>query len=546
MSSTARPGVAHVQLSSKAEERRVIFASSLGTVFEWYDFYLYATLAPFFAALFFPKGNETAALLSAFATYAAGFLVRPFGALVFGRIGDMVGRKYTFLVTIVVMGFSTFAVGLLPTFQTIGWGAPVLLVSLRLLQGLALGGEYGGAATYVAEHAPQNQRGYDTSWIQTTATLGFFLALLVIGISRFTGIMEPKDFAEWGWRIPFLVSLVLLIFSVYIRLKLNESPVFQRMKAEGKGSKAPLRDSFLKYPNNKFVLLALLGATAGQGVVWYTGQFYALFFLTITLKMDGATAYWMIGLALLIGTPFFVVFGALSDRIGRLKIILFGCLIAAVTYFPLFKGLTHYVNPALEAFQASTPISVAARDCQFHIFVGPWSTFSDCDKAQDSLTRAGLSFTTSELPPGSSDTVITKIGSTELRGFDDKKFSETLKAAGYPSSADKTKINYPMTMVILVIMMLYVTMVYGPIAAFLVEMFPTKIRYSSMSLPYHIGNGWFGGMLPLLATALVAARGDIYFGLWYPIIVALMTFVIGLIFLRDHKDRDIESDFQAS
>jgi MFS family permease len=546
MSSTARPGVAHVQLSSKAEERRVIFASSLGTVFEWYDFYLYATLAPFFAALFFPKGNETAALLSAFATYAAGFLVRPFGALVFGRIGDMVGRKYTFLVTIVVMGFSTFAVGLLPTFQTIGWGAPVLLVSSRLLQGLALGGEYGGAATYVAEHAPQNQRGYDTSWIQTTATLGFFLALLVIGISRFTGIMEPKDFAEWGWRIPFLVSLVLLIFSVYIRLKLNESPVFQRMKAEGKGSKAPLRDSFLKYPNNKFVLLALLGATAGQGVVWYTGQFYALFFLTITLKMDGATAYWMIGLALLIGTPFFVVFGALSDRIGRLKIILFGCLIAAVTYFPLFKGLTHYVNPALEAFQASTPISVAARDCQFHIFVGPWSTFSDCDKAQDSLTRAGLSFTTSELPPGSSDTVITKIGSTELRGFDDKKFSETLKAAGYPSSADKTKINYPMTMVILVIMMLYVTMVYGPIAAFLVEMFPTKIRYSSMSLPYHIGNGWFGGMLPLLATALVAARGDIYFGLWYPIIVALMTFVIGLIFLRDHKDRDIESDFQAS
>jgi MFS family permease len=546
MSSTARPGVAHVQLSSKAEERRVIFASSLGTVFEWYDFYLYATLAPFFAALFFPKGNETAALLSAFATYAAGFLVRPFGALVFGRIGDMVGRKYTFLVTIVVMGFSTFAVGLLPTFQTIGWGAPVLLVSLRLLQGLALGGEYGGAATYVAEHAPQNQRGYDTSWIQTTATLGFFLALLVIGISRFTGIMEPKDFADWGWRIPFLVSLVLLIFSVYIRLKLNESPVFQRMKAEGKGSKAPLRDSFLKYPNNKFVLLALLGATAGQGVVWYTGQFYALFFLTITLKMDGATAYWMIGLALLIGTPFFVVFGALSDRIGRLKIILFGCLIAAVTYFPLFKGLTHYVNPALEAFQASTPISVAARDCQFHIFVGPWSTFSDCDKAQDLLTRAGLSFTTSDLPPGSSDTVITKIGSTELRGFDDKKFNETLKAAGYPSSADKTKINYPMTMVILVIMMLYVTMVYGPIAAFLVEMFPTKIRYSSMSLPYHIGNGWFGGMLPLLATALVAARGDIYFGLWYPIVVALMTFVVGLIFLRDHKDRDIESDFQAS
>jgi MFS family permease len=538
--------MAHVQLSSKTEERRVIFASSLGTVFEWYDFYLYAILAPFFAALFFPKGNETAALLSAFATYAAGFLVRPFGALVFGRIGDLVGRKYTFLVTIVVMGFSTFFVGLLPTFQTIGWGAPVLLVSLRLLQGLALGGEYGGAATYVAEHAPQNQRGYDTAWIQTTATVGLFLALIVIYLCRFTGWIAPKDFADWGWRIPFLVSLILLIFSVYIRLKLNESPVFQRMKAEGRGSKAPLRDSFLKYPNNKYALLALLGATAGQGVVWYTGQLYALFFLVITLKLDGATTYVMIALALLIGTPFFLVFGALSDRIGRLKIILAGCLIAAVTYFPLFKALTHYVNPALEAFQASTPISVAARDCQFHIFVGPWSTFSDCDKVKDHLTKSGLSFTSTDLPAGSADSVITKIGTVELKGFDEKQFNETLKAAGYPASADKAKVNFPMTLLILVIMMIYVTMVYGPIAAFLVELFPTKIRYSSMSLPYHIGNGWFGGMLPLLATAMVAASGDIYYGLWYPIIVALMTFFVGLIFLRDHKDRDIEADFEAS
>ena len=410
MSSTTRPAVAHVQLASKSEERRVIFASSLGTVFEWYDFYLYATLAPFFAALFFPKGNDTAALLSAFATYAAGFLVRPFGALVFGRIGDLVGRKYTFLVTIVVMGFATFAVGLLPTYTTIGWAAPVLLVSLRLLQGLALGGEYGGAATYVAEHAPQNQRGYDTAWIQTTATLGFFLSLAVIYLCRFTGWMEAKDFAEWGWRIPFLVSLILLIFSVYIRLKLNESPVFQRMKAEGKGSKAPLRDSFLKYPNNKYVLLALLGATAGQGVVWYTGQFYALFFLIITLKLDGATTYTLIAISLLIGTPFFIVFGALSDKIGRLKIILAGCLIAALTYFPLFKALTHYVNPALETYQAANPISVAAKDCEFHIFVGPWSKFSDCDKAKDFLTKAGLSFTSTDLPAGAPDTVITKIG----------------------------------------------------------------------------------------------------------------------------------------
>ena len=543
MSTASRP-VAHVQLASKSEERRVIFASSLGTVFEWYDFYLYAILAPFFAALFFPKGNETAALLSAFAAYAAGFLVRPFGALVFGRIGDLVGRKYTFLVTIVIMGFSTFAVGLLPTFQTIGWLAPILLVSLRLVQGLALGGEYGGAATYVAEHAPQNQRGYDTSWIQTTATLGLFLALIVIYLCRFTGWMAPGDFSDWGWRLPFLVSLVLLIFSVYIRLKLSESPVFQRMKAEGKGSKAPLRDSFLKYPNNKYVLLALLGATAGQGVVWYTGQFYALFFLLITLKLDGATTYTLIAASVLIGTPFFIVFGALSDKIGRLKIILAGCLIAAVTYFPLFKALTHYVNPALETFQAANPITVAAKDCQFHIFVGPWSKFSDCDKVKDFLTKSGLSFTSTDLPAGSTDTVVVKIGNTELRGADEAKYAAALKAAGYSATADKSKINYPMTLLILFIMMIYVTMVYGPIAAFLVEMFPTRIRYTSMSLPYHIGNGWFGGMLPLLATALVAASGDIYYGLWYPIIVALMSVVIGFIFLRDNMERDIESDWK--
>src|SRR5215475_13757571 len=333
---SVQTAVAGGRIVSKSEERWVIFASSLGTVFEWYDFYLYATLAPFFAALFFPKGNDTAALLSAFATYAAGFLVRPFGAIVFGRVGDLVGRKYTFLVTILFMGGSTFAVGLLPTYSTIGWAAPILLVLLRLVQGLALGGEYGGAATYVAEHAPHGKRGYDTSWIQTTATLGFFLSLAVIGACRFGGFMDPKDFAEWGWRIPFLVSLILLVFSIYIRLKLNESPVFQRMKAEGRGSKAPLTDSFMKYPNNKYVLLALLGATAGQGVVWYTGQFYALFFLTITLKVDGQTAYTLIAIALALGTPFFIFFGWLSDRIGRLKIILAGCIIAALTYFPLF------------------------------------------------------------------------------------------------------------------------------------------------------------------------------------------------------------------
>jgi len=519
------------------EERKVIFASSLGTVFEWYDFYLYAVLAPFFAALFFPPGNQTAALLSAFAAYAAGFLVRPFGAIVFGRIGDLVGRKYTFLVTIIFMGGSTFLVGLLPTFAMIGWGAPVLMVTLRLVQGLALGGEYGGAATYVAEHAPHNRRGYDTSWIQTTATLGLFLALLIIYLCRSN--MDAKAFSEWGWRIPFWASLILLVFSVYIRLKLHESPVFQKMKAEGKGSKSPLTDSFFKYPNNKFVVLALLGATAGQGVVWYTGQFYALFFLIITLKLDYVSAYMLIGVSLLIGTPFFIVFGWLSDKIGRLKIILAGCLIAAVTYFPLFQGLTHYVNPALEAYAAKTPITVAATDCQFHLFVGPWSTFSDCDKAKDFLTKQGLSF--KSVPPEPGKSVVTTIGTTRIEGWDEKALTATLKDTGYKSGADKSQINWFMTEVILVIMVIYVTMVYGPIAAFLVELFPTRIRYTSMSLPYHIGNGWFGGMLPLTATAMVALTGDIYYGLWYPIVVAIMTLVIGSVFLTETKSRYIRT-----
>jgi MFS family permease len=524
----------------KPEEKRVIFASSLGTVFEWYDFYLYAVLAPFFAALFFPPGNQTAALLSAFAAYAAGFLVRPFGALLFGRIGDLVGRKYTFLVTIVVMGSSTFLVGLLPTFASVGWVAPVLMVTLRLLQGLALGGEYGGAATYVAEHAPNNRRGYDTSWIQTTATLGLFLALVVIYLCRAN--MDAATFSSWGWRVPFWVSVILLAFSVYIRLKLQESPVFQKMQSEGKGSKSPLTDSFLKYPNNKFVLLALLGATAGQGVVWYTGQFYALFFLIITLKLDYVSAYSLIGLSLLIGTPFFIVFGWLSDRIGRLKIILAGCLIAAVTYFPLFQGLTHYVNPGLEEFAAKTPITVTAdrASCQFHLFVGPWSKFSDCDKVKDYLTKQGLSFKSVDGAAGSK--VVTEIGgaaAARIEGADVKAMGEALKKGGYTDAPDRSRINWFMTELILVIMVIYVTMVYGPIAAFLVELFPVRIRYTSMSLPYHIGNGWFGGMLPLTATALVAATGDIYYGLWYPIVVAVMSLVIGSLFLTEVKHRDI-------
>lgn len=532
---------AEQQVSSLArEERRVIVASSLGTVFEWYDFYLYATLVPFFAGLFFPKGNDTAALLSAFATYAAGFLVRPFGALVFGRIGDLVGRKYTFLVTIVVMGAATAAVGFLPTYDRIGIAAPTLLVALRLLQGLALGGEYGGAAVYVAEHAPHHRRGLNTSWIQTTATLGFFLSLAVIGLCR--AQLPSSDFAAWGWRVPFLLSLLLLGVSIYIRLKLQESPVFRRMKEEGKGSSSPLRDSFGRWPNLKLVLLALFGATAGQGVVWYTGQFYALFFLTITLKVDYLTAYTLVGASLLLGTPLFLFFGALSDRIGRKWIILVGCLLAATTYFPLFHALTQAVNPALETYSRSTPIVVtaAAGECEFHLFVTPKTKFSDCDRVKDFLTKSGLSF---ETATGSSGSVVrTRIGALEIVGWDEARLREVLAATGFPAAPTAGSIRWVRTIAILTLMVAYVTMVYGPIAAFLVELFPTRIRYTSLSFPYHIGNGVFGGMLPLFATAVVAATGDIYAGLWYPVIVATLTLVVGALLLPETKDRELHHE----
>jgi MFS family permease len=534
-----------------SDEKFVILASSIGTVFEWYDFYLYAVLAPFFASLFFPAGNDTAALLSAFATYAAGFLVRPFGALIFGRIGDLVGRKNTFLVTIMVMGTSTFLVGLLPTYANIGWLAPVLLVTLRLLQGLAVGGEYGGAATYVAEHSCPGERGDATSWIQTTATVGLALALVIIIACR--ELLEPKAFSEWGWRVPFIVSVILLVFSVYIRLRLNESPIFQKMKEEGKGSKAPLTESFIRYPNNKFVLLALLGSTAGMGVVWYTGQFYTLFFLTITLKLGYLPAYLLILASLIIGTPLYVLFGWLSDRIGRLKIILTGCLIAALTYFQLFAALTHYANPDLEAFSDRNAVTVAAdgSTCELHVFVTGFTKFSNCDRAQDLVTKLGVSFKTVNVP-NSGDKVNLTIGSTTVEGFDAAKWSAAFLDAGYPNlqrdkdgkvvpkAADTAKIDWLMTELILVIMIVYAAMVYGPVAAFLVELFPTRIRYTSMSLPYHIGAGFFGGMLPLLATAMVAASGNIYNGLWYPIVVAAMTTVIGGLLLRDTKDVDIK------
>jgi uncharacterized integral membrane protein len=529
----------------KREERRVIFASSLGTVFEWYDFYIYAVLAPFFAAVFFPPGNQTTALLNAFVNYAAGFLVRPFGALFFGRIGDLVGRKYTFLVTITVMGFSTFLVGCLPTYSSIGMLAPALLLLLRLAQGLALGGEYGGAATYVAEHAPENKRGGHTAWIQTTATLGLFLALVVIWICR--NQMTVEDFRSWGWRLPFLLSAVLLVISIYIRLKLNESPMFRLMKEQGKGSKAPLTESFAQWGNAKIVIMALLGATAGQGVVWYTGQFYALFFLQTTLKVPFETVYLLIAASLVIGTPFFIVFGRLSDRIGRKWIMMAGCLLGVLTYFPLFKALTHYANPSLEKFNESTHVTLTATDCQVHIFALPTTRYSDCDRVRNMLTARSVDYTNIDAPAGSAPHL--KINDIEipatanmdaaaLKAYE-AKVAAALGAVGYPAKYDPKGLNWPVVLLILVIMVIYVTMVYGPIAAFLVELFPTRIRYTSMSLPYHIGNGWFGGMLPLTATALVAANGNIYYGLWYPIIVAAMTFVLGSLFVRETKDHKI-------
>ncbi|MBS0656995.1 MAG: MFS transporter [Verrucomicrobia bacterium] len=551
--------------SLTSQHRTVIFASSLGTVFEWYDFYLYGSLAAIIGKQFFSGLNETSQFIFALLAFAAGFAVRPFGALVFGRIGDIVGRKYTFLVTILFMGISTFVVGLLPTYEKWGMAAPVILILLRLLQGLALGGEYGGAATYVAEHAPQGKRGAYTSWIQTTATLGLFLSLIVILVVRNMLDSDPKvseqKFQEWGWRIPFLVSLLLLIISVFIRLKLHESPVFAEMKAQGKGSKSPLKESFGEWSNLKIVILALLGLTAGQAVVWYTGQFYALYFLTQTLKVLPATANILIAISLLIGTPFFVIFGVLSDKIGRKPIIMLGCLLAVLTYFPVFKALTHYANPALEEAQQKAPVVViadpATHHFQFELFANPnRPNFTDSgDVATAALARASVSYKIEPAPAGTVAKV--KIGDKEIESFngtvlnnaDFKKknaeFNATLgaaiKAAGYPSAADPDKINKPMVVALLTYLVLLVTMVYGPIAAMLVEMFPTRIRYTSMSLPYHIGNGWFGGFLPTISFALVAANGNIYYGLWYPIVIAAMTLVIGTLFVKETKDVDLAS-----
>jgi MFS family permease len=540
-----------------AQEKKVIFASSLGTVFEWYDFYLYGSLAAIIARQFFAGLDAGSAFIFALLAFAAGFIVRPFGALVFGRLGDMIGRKYTFLVTILIMGLSTFIVGILPNYAAIGVAAPLILIVLRLLQGLALGGEYGGAATYVAEHAPHGKRGAYTSWIQTTATLGLFLSLMVILGTR-TAIGE-QAFADWGWRIPFLVSILLLAVSVWIRLSMNESPAFRKMKEEGKTSKAPLSESFGQWKNLKIVILALIGLTAGQAVVWYTGQFYALFFLTQALKVDGATANIMIAIALLIGTPFFIVFGTLSDKIGRKPIIMAGCLVAALTYFPLFKALTAAANPDLAAAQAKNKVVVVAdpAECSFQFNPTGTAKFtSSCDIAKQVLAAGSVSYENEAAAPGTPATI--RIGETVIQGYGarglpadeakkkDAEFrkavAETLKAAGYPAQADPAKMNKPMIVAILVVLVIFVTMVYGPIAAMLVELFPTRIRYTSMSLPYHIGNGWFGGLLPTTAFAIVAQTGNMYNGLWYPIIIAGATFAIGMLFVRETKDVDIYAD----
>ncbi len=572
-----------------AEEKKVIFASSLGTVFEWYDFYLYGSLAAIIAKQFFSGLDETSAFIFALLAFAAGFIVRPFGALVFGRLGDMIGRKYTFLVTILIMGLSTFIVGILPNYASIGVTAPVILLSLRMLQGLALGGEYGGAATYVAEHAPQGKRGAYTSWIQTTATLGLFLSLMVILGTR--TLIGEAAFADWGWRVPFIVSILLLAVSVYIRLSMNESPAFAKMKAEGKTSKAPLSESFGQWKNLKIVILALIGLTAGQAVVWYSGQFYALFFLTQALKVDGPTANIMVAASLVIGTPFFIVFGAWSDKIGRKPIIMAGCLLAVVTYFPVFNALTKAANPDLAAAQAANKVTVTADPAECSFQFNPTGTVkftSSCDIAKQRLAGASVSYDNIAAPAGTPATI--QVGTTvvkvkytaeeiaaakvkaeaklaevtaavpqdpkaveaaaaNVKAMSAEKtanpallgsnLAAALKAAGYPPKADMAKFDKVTVIIILTYLVILVTMVYGPVAAMLVEMFPTRIRYTSMSLPYHIGNGWFGGLLPTTAFAIVAQTGNMYNGLWYPIIVAGMTFVVGMLFVKETKDVDI-------
>ncbi|MCE9648362.1 MAG: MHS family MFS transporter [Parvibaculum sp.] len=536
------------------EERRVIFASSLGTMFEWYDFFVYGALAAIFSKQFFAGLNDTAAFIFALLVFAAGFAVRPFGALVFGRLGDLVGRKYTFLVTILIMGASTFLVGLLPTYASVGIFAPIGLVVLRMLQGLAIGGEYGGAATYVAEHAPRGKRGAYTSWIQMTATAGLFLSLIVIMLCR--SAMTPEAFDAWGWRVPFLLSVLLLAVSVWIRLRLDESPAFKKMQEEGKGSKTPLRESFARLGNLKIVLLALVGLSMGEAVVWYTGQFYALIFLTQVLKVEPQTATILVAGGLVIGTPFFVIFGVLSDTVGRKPIIMAGCLLAALSYFPIFHAITHYANPALEFAQTTAPVTVVAdpADCSLQFNpVGTSAFTSSCDVAKSALVKRGVPYLNAATDKGEPARI--RVGGAVIASYDAKapdakakaavfeaRLAAALDEARYPAKAETRAINEPMVMLLIGILVIFGAMTYGPIAAMLVELFPTRIRYSSLSLPYHIGNGWFGGFMPPIAFAVIAATGNMYDGLWYPIVIAGICFVVGVIFLPETKDRDILKD----
>lgn len=524
--------------NSRREERKIIFASSLGTVFEWYDFFLYGALAAVISKQFFAGVNDTTAFIFALMAFAAGFLVRPFGALVFGRLGDMIGRKYTFLVTIVLMGLSTFAVGLLPTYASIGIAAPIILVILRMLQGLALGGEYGGAATYVAEHAPPGKRGFHTGFIQSTATLGLLLSLLVVLGSRY---ISGDQFEVWGWRLPFLLSIVLLAISTWIRMSMHESPAFVKMKAQGKTSKAPIRESFGSWANLKIVLTALFSINAGQAVTFYTAQFYVLFFLTQMLKMDPAQANTLLIISVVIGAPFFVFFGWLSDRIGRKPILMLGLLLATLLYFPLFKALSHYANPQIDAASRQSPIVVMAdpQSCTFQFDpVGKARFDSPCDKAKTFLVKQGLPYSSESAAAGSE--VVVTVGDQRIDGFDEVALRAAIEKAGYPAKADPASVNETMVVVLIVAMILIATMTYGPLAAVMVELFPTRIRYTSMSLPYHIGNGWFGGFLPTVSFALVVYTGDIFYGLWYPVLITGVSLVVGLFCLKETRDVDID------
>ncbi|UST98592.1 MFS transporter [Pseudomonas siliginis] len=520
--------------------QKVIFASSLGTVFEWYDFFLYGALAAVISKQFFAGVNDTTAFIFALMAFAAGFIVRPFGALVFGRLGDMIGRKYTFLATIILMGVATFCVGLLPTYTSIGIAAPIILVVLRMLQGLALGGEYGGAATYVAEHAPIGKRGFHTSWIQSTATLGLLLSLLVVlGCRYFTG----DQFEVWGWRIPFLLSIVLLGISTWIRLSLHESPAYLKMKEEGKASKAPIRESFGKWENLKVVLIALFSINAGQAVTFYAAQFYVLFFLTQFLKMDPAVANSLLIISVVIGAPFFIFFGWLSDKVGRKPVLMLGLLLATALYLPIFKSLAHYANPAIDQASRQAPITVLAdpATCTFQFDpVGKAKFDSPCDKVKTFLVKQGLPYSSVAAPAGSA--VQVSVGDVKLDGFDEAALRGAITLAGYPQQADMQQINKPMIVALIVALIIISAMCYGPLAALMVELFPTRIRYTSMSLPYHIGNGWFGGFLPTVSFALVVYTGDIFYGLWYPVLITGVSLVVGMICLRETKNIDLDKN----